>query len=43
MAKHDGPLAYRYAKGERRLCVDCVAALGLLEFAGHEPEVGSSR
>ncbi|ELZ11095.1 hypothetical protein C479_07298 [Halovivax asiaticus JCM 14624] len=31
-AVHEGPLSERYADAERRLCVDCIAAIGLLEF-----------
>lgn len=42
IAKHQGELADRYAEGERRICVDCVAALGLLEFAGKRTETTES-
>ncbi|MFC3958167.1 hypothetical protein [Halovivax cerinus] len=31
-AVHEGPLSYRYADSEKRLCVDCIAAIGMLEF-----------
>ncbi|AGB16715.1 hypothetical protein Halru_2126 [Halovivax ruber XH-70] len=31
-AVHDGRLSDRYRNSEKRLCVDCLAALGMLEF-----------
>jgi len=31
-AVHDGPSAGHYRNAEKRICVDCVAALGLLAF-----------
>ncbi|AGB16757.1 hypothetical protein Halru_2169 [Halovivax ruber XH-70] len=38
-ALHQGTKSDRYEDGVRLVCVDCVAALGLLEFAGYgEPE-----
>ncbi|MFC3959721.1 hypothetical protein [Halovivax cerinus] len=30
---HEGPLSYRYEDTEKRLCVDCIAAIGMLELA----------
>lgn len=32
-ASHRGPLADRYLDVDRRVCVDCLAAIGMLEFA----------
>lgn len=32
VAVHQGTLADRYRDTENRICIDCLAALGLLEF-----------
>lgn len=43
-AVHGGPLSYRYEDLEKRLCVDCIAAIGMLEFdMSGPPEVAHSR
>jgi len=41
-ALHQGTLSDRYQDSEKLICVDCVAALGMLEFAAADTSEGES-
>ncbi|AGB14699.1 hypothetical protein Halru_0045 [Halovivax ruber XH-70] len=42
-AVHDGPSASGYRDAEKRVCVDCLAALGMLEFEMNGGSGGGQR
>ncbi|ELZ12316.1 hypothetical protein C477_23296, partial [Haloterrigena salina JCM 13891] len=42
-AVHDGPSAAGYRDSEKRMCVDCLAALGMLEFEMNGVSGGGQR